>query len=75
MDMERLRGWLIANGISADELDNIEPATIKKDVDTLGETAVMSLMSADDLAQTLVMALTRIEALEAEVAVLKGGAA
>lgn len=75
MDLTALREWLIANGIPSEELDNVEPATIKIDTDNLGGTAVMALKSLDDLAGTLVMALMQIDELKAEISALKGGAA
>lgn len=58
--MDAIRQWLLANGFTPEELDDVAPATIKLDVDNLGVA--------------FVAALIEIEQLKARIAALEEGA-
>lgn len=53
MDLERVREWLIQNGVSPDELDNVEEPAALED---LGQTLMVTLQNDNQLGQ-LVMSL------------------
>lgn len=72
MDMNIIREWLIQHGISAEELDQISEPPVIRDI---GEGLLLSLQNDDDIGNTLVMLLTKIDELETRIAVLEGGSA
>lgn len=84
MDMEKLRDWLIQNGIPAEELDEtVEPAaladlgkTLKTTLENdnqLGLLVTSFFMQFNDIAGIVMQQQIQIAQLEAEVQSLKGG--
>ena len=77
MKLADLREWLIANGVPAEELDNVVESPVIRDI---GHGLLLSLQNDDDIGQMLVMMLMqadaqneRIAQLEARLAALEGG--
>ncbi|KZM54897.1 hypothetical protein A3Q35_13135 [Aeribacillus pallidus] len=61
MDLEILREWLIKNGVSAEELDEVKPPPA---LDDLANTLVIVLQNNDELANVVMLLLTKIDSLE-----------
>lgn len=70
MDLETLREWLIQNGVSAEELDEVNPPPVLND---LANTLVLAIQSNDQLGELIVMLLSEIESLKARVSAIEGG--
>lgn len=70
MDLETLREWLIANGIPAEELDDVAEPPVIRDI---GEALTLSLQNDDMIGNVLVEMMMQIAELQGEIAVLKGG--
>jgi hypothetical protein len=61
MDLETLREWLIQNGIDEKELDEVKPPPA---LDDLANTLVIALQNNDELANVVMLLLTKIDSLE-----------
>lgn len=70
MDLETLREWLIANGIPANELDDVAEPPVIRDI---GEALTLSLQNDDMIGTVLVEMMMQIAELQGEIAALKGG--
>jgi hypothetical protein len=70
MDLHALREWLIANGKTPEELDEFMELPVIRDI---GDGLLLSLQNDDDIGNTLIMLMMRIDELEARVAQLEGG--
>jgi hypothetical protein len=70
MDLEILREWLIQNGVSAEELDEVKTPPA---LDDIANTLVLALQNDDQLGELIVMLLSEIESLKARVSALEGG--
>jgi len=68
MDLGALREWLIQNGVSAEELDEVKPPPT---LDDLANTLVLALQNNDQLGELIVMLLSEIESLKQRVEVLE----
>lgn len=69
MNLERLREWLLQNGISEEELDAFIESPIIKDV---GEGLTLSLMNDDMIGMDVMFLMMRIDELEQRLAKLEG---
>jgi hypothetical protein len=72
MDLETLREWLIQNGVSEQELDEVKPPPVLEDI---GQTLLITLQNDNQLGELMVMLLAEIESLKARVSALEGGSA
>ena len=70
MNMDRLREWLIQQGVSPEELDKFIESPIVRDI---GEGLALSLMNDDSIGEMLVMVMMRLDDIEARLAKLEGG--
>jgi hypothetical protein len=61
VDLEILREWLIQNGVSEQELDEVKPPPA---LDDLANTLVIALQNNDELANVVMLLLTKIDSLE-----------
>lgn len=68
MELETLREWLIQNGVSAEELDEIKPPPA---LDDLANTLIIALQSNDQLGELIAMLLSEIESLKQRVEALE----
>jgi hypothetical protein len=71
MNLDRLREWLINQGVSAEELDQFIESPIIRDI---GEGLKLSLINDDSIGEMLVLILTRLDDIEARLTKLEGGA-
>ena len=70
MNLDRLREWLINQGVSAEELDQFIESPIIRDI---GEGLKLSLINDDSIGEMLVMILQRLDSIEARLTKLEGG--
>jgi len=68
MDLGALREWLIQNGVSAEELDEVKPPPV---LDDLANTLIIALQSNDQLGELIAMLLSEIESLKQRVEALE----
>lgn len=68
MDLETLREWLIQNGVSAEELDEVKTPPALEDI---ANTLVVALQNNDQLGGLIVMLLSEIESLKQRVEALE----
>lgn len=68
MDLETLREWLIQNGVSAEELDEVKPPPA---LDDLANTLVLAFQNNDQLGELIAMLLSEIESLKQRVEALE----
>lgn len=68
MDLGALREWLIQNGVSAEELDEVKPPPV---LDDLANTLIIALQNDDQLGELIVMLLSEIESLKQRVEALE----
>jgi hypothetical protein len=71
MNLDRLREWLINNGVPEEELDQFIESPIIRDI---GEGLMLSLINDDSIGEMLVMILQRLDSIEARLTKLEGGA-
>lgn len=70
MNLDRLREWLIAKGVPAEELDQFIESPIIRDI---GEGLELSLINDDSIGEMLVMILQRLDDIETRLTKLEGG--
>ena len=68
MDLETLREWLIQNGVSEQELDEVKPPPA---LDDIGNTLLITLQNDNQLGELVMMLLIEIEQLKQRVEVLE----
>lgn len=68
MDLETLREWLIQNGVSEQELDEVKPPPALEDI---ANALADALQNTDQLGELLVMLLSEIESLKQRVEALE----
>mgnify|MGYP001117965513 CR=1 FL=1 len=68
MKLETLREWLIQNGVSAEELDEVKPPPA---LDDIGQTLLITLQNDNQLGELMVMLFTEIELLKQRVEALE----
>ena len=68
MDLETLREWLIQNGVSAEELDEVKPPPA---LDDIGQTLLITLQNDNLLGDLMAMLLAEIESLKQRVEALE----
>ena len=68
MDLGALREWLIQNGVSAEELDEVKPPPA---LDDLANTLIIALQNNDQLGELIAMLLSEIESLKQRVEALE----
>ncbi|STO12892.1 Uncharacterised protein [[Flavobacterium] thermophilum] len=68
MDLETLREWLIQNGVSAEELDEVKTPPALEDI---ANTLVIAIQNNDQLGELIVMLLSEIESLKQIVEALE----
>lgn len=69
MDLDRLREWLISQGIDAEELDAFVETRLIKDI---GEGLALSLMNDENLGLDVFMLMLRMDELEQRLQALEG---
>lgn len=69
MDLERIREWLIQQGIPESELDEVKESPVIKDI---GESLALSLFNNESLGNMVIDLLIKIEMLEQRVLELEG---
>ena len=68
MDLETLREWLIQNGVSEQELDEVKPPPALEDI---GNTLLITIQNDDQLGDLVAMLLAEIEQLKQRVEALE----
>jgi len=68
MDLETLREWLIQNGVSVEELDEVKTPPALEDI---ANTLVIAIQNNDQLGELIVMLLSEIESLKQRVEALE----
>jgi hypothetical protein len=68
MELETLREWLIQNGVSAEELDEVKPPPV---LDDIGQTLLITLQNDNQLGELMVMLFAEIESLKQRVEALE----
>jgi hypothetical protein len=68
MDLKTLREWLIQNGVSEQELDEVKPPPALEDI---ANALVVALQNNEQLGELIVMLLSEIESLKQRVEVLE----
>ena len=68
MDLETLREWLIQNGVSKQELDEVKPPPALEDI---ANTLLNALQNTDELGTVITMLLMENESLKIEIESLK----
>jgi hypothetical protein len=68
MDLEMLREWLIQNGVSEQELDEVKPPPVLEDI---GQTLLITLQNDNQLGELVTMLLMEIESLKQRVEALE----
>ncbi|WP_409346768.1 hypothetical protein [Paenibacillus sp. MBLB4367] len=72
MQLKTIRDWLLQQGVPAEHLDRISEPPVIRDI---GEGLLLSLQNDDDIGNTLVMLLSKIDELEERIVDLEGGGA
>ena len=70
MELKLIRDWLIQNGISASELDDIKESPVIRDI---GEGLTLSLINDEEIGNMLIMLMMRVDELESRITTLEGG--
>lgn len=71
-DLNVIREWLIANGKTPEELDNVSEPPVLADI---GQALTLSLQNDDNIGMMLVAIMQRQDSLEARIAKMEGGQA
>lgn len=68
MNLDTLREWLITQGISSEELDEVKTLPV---IDDIGDGLMLSLQNDDDIGNMLVMMMAKQDELEARISALE----